>query len=81
MSSLVFDPITIEAKQPNGKWYVRSALIHQNAEVMSGSKSREWLIRLATMRMFEWNGFDDKPMRITGIPRYNGNTGGSDVNS
>lgn len=73
-----YEPITIEARQPNGKWNVRNRFINQNEMVTSGSKPRDWLIRLATAMMFEWRNTDDKPLRVTGLPKY---VGGYDANS
>lgn len=67
-----YEDITIEARQADGKWCVRNSFTHQNEAVMSGSKPREWLVRMATSMMFDWRSFDDKPLRVTGTPKYVG---------
>lgn len=68
-----YEPIRLEAQQPNGEWRVRNAFIFQNAEVQSGEKSRAWLIAYAYRVLVNWRGFDsDRPLRVTGQGSHNG---------
>lgn len=48
-------PITIEAQQPNGKWWVRSLLRHENHAAQAGTITRLQLIEAATRLMTKWN--------------------------
>ena len=61
--------VQIEAKQANGEWWVRSALLHENYQVIRGEKSREWLIAQANRAIVQWvvNYGQVKQLRISGI--------------
>jgi hypothetical protein len=62
-------PITIEARQPNGRWWVRNSFVFENSQVQGGEKTRAWLINIANSFMYAWSKFDSKQLRITGIPQ------------
>jgi hypothetical protein len=63
-----YNPIRIEALQPNGEWHVRNRFDHENAAVQSGEKPRDWLYNLASRVMTSWNIHEQhgKQLRITG---------------
>lgn len=69
-----YKPIHIEARQPNGEWWLRNAFVYQNAEVLCGDKPRNWLVAHAYSIMLQWvsNYGEERPLRITGAFRYSG---------
>lgn len=71
--------ITIEALQPNGTWALRKKYDFENGEVITGRKTREWLIDVARRDMSQWNYNypTGTQLRITGAPQPISYEGGS----
>lgn len=61
-------PITVEAQQANGAWWVRNTLKDENDLARGGKISRLDLIAAAYRKITLWNNYViQKPLRVGGI--------------